>query len=58
MPMLPEMGRTPPRNNSSELLPDKLVLLIQQQANKPRDEVLGQGIVTLFGKPMAKKMVD
>ena len=27
------------------------MLLTAQQANKLRDEVLGQGIVTLFGKP-------
>ena len=30
----------------------KLVLLTERQANKSRDEVLGQGIATLFGKPV------
>ena len=29
----------------------KLALLAAQQANKSRDEVLGQGILILFGKP-------
>ena len=29
----------------------KLVLLTTQQANKLRDKFLGQGIVTLSGKP-------
>ena len=29
----------------------KIVLLIAKQANKSRDKLLGQGIVTLFGKP-------
>ena len=31
----------------------KLVLLAAQQASKSRDKVLGQGIVTLFGKQAA-----
>ena len=29
----------------------KLIRLATLQANKPRDKLLGQGIVTLFGKP-------
>ena len=29
----------------------KLILLAIPQANKSRDELFGQGIVTLFGKP-------
>ena len=29
----------------------KLTLLTTQQANKSRDELLAQGIATLFGKP-------
>ena len=29
----------------------KLILLAAHQVNKSRDEWLGQGIVTLFGKP-------
>ena len=29
----------------------KLIQLAALQANKPRDELLGQGIATLFGKP-------
>ena len=36
----------------------KLVLLTAGQANKLRDELLGQGIVTLFRNQQTKKMVD
>ena len=32
-----------------------MVLLTTQQANKSRDEVLGQRIATLFGKPAAQE---
>ena len=36
---------------SSLVTESKLLLLATWQANKPGDEVLGKGIVTLFGKP-------
>lgn len=29
-----------------------LVLLVTEQANKSRDKLLGQGTVTVFGKPL------
>ena len=46
----------PLKKNSSEVLPIQACTTIQQQANKLRDGMLEQGIVTLFGKP--EKMVD
>ena len=36
----------------------KLIILATQQANKSRDELLGQGIETLFRKPADQKMVN
>ena len=36
----------------------ELTLLATQQANKLRDKVLGQGIVTLFGMPGDQEIVD
>ena len=36
---------------SSSVTESKLVLLTSQQANKLRDEFLGQGTVTLFRNP-------
>ena len=41
-----QMPEAPPTVTKS-----KLVLLATRQTNKSRGEVLGQGIVTLFGKP-------
>ena len=38
-------------NQRQNVTESKLILLTTQQANKSRDEVLGQGIVTLFRKP-------
>ena len=35
----------------SSVTESKLVLLTTRQANQPRDKVLGQGVVTLSGKP-------
>ena len=32
----------------------RLILLVAQQANKLRDELLGQGAATLFGKLLGK----
>ena len=43
----------PPKSKtvSSSVTESKLVLLTSQEANKLRDEFLGQGIVTLFRNP-------
>ena len=51
-----EKGKSQPREvcYQLQLLPEH-ILLTAQQANKSRDELLGQGIVTLFGKPADKE---
>ena len=37
---------------------DSVILLITQQANKSREKLFKQGIVTLFGEQQTQKMVD